>query len=96
MLSDSELIRYDRQIRIEGFGKEGQEKLKKAKVFIAGGGGLGSASSIYLVAAGVGTGRSHRDSSACTVRPRGDPRTSAAILITSAGRRVVSAVSSQP
>ncbi len=55
MLSDKELERYDRQLLIEGFGKEGQEKLKNAKVFIAGIGGLGSAISLYLVAAGVGS-----------------------------------------
>ena len=57
MLNKNELVRYDRQILIDGFGKEGQEKLKKAKVFIAGSGGLGSPVSIYLAAAGVGTMR---------------------------------------
>ncbi len=35
-------------------GREGQERLKSAKVFIAGAGGLGSPASIYLAAAGVG------------------------------------------
>lgn len=55
MLTAHELERYDRQIIIEGFGEEGQERLKKAKVVIAGGGGLGSPTSIYLAAAGVGT-----------------------------------------
>ena len=55
MLTTDELGRYDRQIIIKGFGKEGQEKLKQAKVIIAGGGGLGSPSSIYLAAAGIGT-----------------------------------------
>jgi len=54
MLTTDELERYDRQIMIGGFGKEGQERLKRAKVVIAGGGGLGSPSSIYLAAAGVG------------------------------------------
>ena len=54
MLTTNELGRYDRQIMIKGFGEEGQEKLKRAKVIIAGGGGLGSPSSIYLAAAGVG------------------------------------------
>ena len=54
MLSKVELERYDRQIMLYGFGEEGQEKLKKAKVFIAGAGGLGSPVSIYLAAAGIG------------------------------------------
>lgn len=55
MLTERELQRYDRQIMIYGFGKEGQEKLKKARVFIAGAGGLGSPAAIYLAAAGIGT-----------------------------------------
>jgi len=54
MLTTDELERYDRQIMIEGFGEEGQQKLKQAKVFIAGAGGLGSPISMYLTAAGVG------------------------------------------
>jgi len=40
MLTRQELERYDRQIMIYGFGEEGQEKLKKARVFIAGCGGF--------------------------------------------------------
>lgn len=55
MLTRDELKRYNRQIIMRGFGEEGQEKLKKAKVIVAGGGGLGSPSSIYLAVAGVGT-----------------------------------------
>ena len=55
MLTKDERERYNRQIIMRGFGEEGQEKLKRAKVIIAGGGGLGSPSSIYLAAAGVGT-----------------------------------------
>ncbi|UCH42671.1 MAG: HesA/MoeB/ThiF family protein, partial [Dehalococcoidales bacterium] len=55
MLNDDEKKRYDRQIRINGIGEDGQEKLKKARVIIAGGGGLGSPSAMYLAAAGVGT-----------------------------------------
>jgi len=54
VLTGNELERYDRQIMIRGFGQEGQEKLKRAKVFIAGAGGLGSAVATYLTAAGVG------------------------------------------
>lgn len=52
MLTEDELIRYDRQIMI--FGKEGQEKLKKAKVAVVGVGGLGSPIAIYLAAVGIG------------------------------------------
>jgi adenylyltransferase/sulfurtransferase len=55
MLTKKERERYDRQIMIYGFGEAGQEKLKKAKVFIAGAGGLGSPVAIYLAAAGIGT-----------------------------------------
>lgn len=55
MLTKKDLERYDRQIMIDEIGTEGQEKLKKTTVFIAGAGGLGSSISIYLTAAGVGT-----------------------------------------
>ncbi len=52
MLSEEEMDRYDRQIRI--FGIEGQEKIKKSHIVVVGVGGLGSVVSKYLVAAGVG------------------------------------------
>ena len=55
MLTPTELDRYGRQIMMPGFGEAGQEKLKAAKVFIAGAGGLGSPISIYLANAGIGT-----------------------------------------
>jgi adenylyltransferase/sulfurtransferase len=55
MLTIFELEKYDRQIMLEEIGPAGQEKLKQAKVFISGAGGLGSAAAFYLVAAGIGT-----------------------------------------
>ena len=54
MLSDRELARYNRQMAVSGWGNEGQEKLKRAKIVVAGAGGLGSTILIYLAAAGVG------------------------------------------
>jgi molybdopterin/thiamine biosynthesis adenylyltransferase len=52
MFSEREVERYRRQMML--FGEDGQERLKKANIFIAGAGGLGSPVSIYLAVAGVG------------------------------------------
>ena len=46
--------RYARQMIIPGIGREGQKRLKDSHVLVAGAGGLGSLSSLYLCGAGVG------------------------------------------
>ena len=53
MLSERERERYKRQMLL--FGDDGQERLKKAHIFIAGAGGLGSPIALYLAVAGIGT-----------------------------------------
>jgi molybdopterin/thiamine biosynthesis adenylyltransferase len=53
-LTDYDRARYNRQMLLPGWGDEGQAKLKSARVFIAGAGGLGSPVALYLAVAGVG------------------------------------------
>jgi adenylyltransferase/sulfurtransferase len=48
------LNRYDRQIRLEGFGPRGQELLGRSRVLVVGAGGLGVPVCQYLNAMGVG------------------------------------------
>lgn len=55
ILSDEEMLRYNRQIILKNFDFDGQEALKQSSILIIGAGGLGCAASQYLAAAGVGT-----------------------------------------
>lgn len=61
-LSPAEVTRYSRQMTLDGWGREAQERLKSSLIFIAGAGGLGSATALYLLAAGVGAIRLLDDS----------------------------------
>ncbi len=54
MLTDNDFIRYQRQLSLPEIGEVGQVQLSQAHVLILGCGGLGSAASLYLAAAGTG------------------------------------------
>lgn len=53
-MKDEELLRYSRQIMLPQIDFDGQNRLIKSRALIIGLGGLGSPSSLYLAAAGVG------------------------------------------
>lgn len=52
--NEEQIKRYSRHIILKEVGGTGQKKLLDAKVLVIGAGGLGSPSSFYLAAAGVG------------------------------------------
>ncbi|MBF0538975.1 MAG: HesA/MoeB/ThiF family protein [Nitrospirae bacterium] len=49
-----ELERYRRQLLMEGFDHEHQQRLRSSTVFVAGIGGLGGTAAVYLAVAGIG------------------------------------------
>ena len=54
MMTDAEWERYARHLCLPGVGPDGQERLKAGSALIVGVGALGSASALYLAAAGIG------------------------------------------
>ena len=56
-LSRGEKTRYARQITLDGWGREAQERLKSSQVLLAGAGGLACATALYLLAGGLGAMR---------------------------------------
>jgi len=53
-LNNDERARYQRHLSLEGFGEEGQIRLKNSSVIFIGAGGLGSSAIMYIAAAGIG------------------------------------------
>nr|CDJ82049.1 UBA THIF-type NAD FAD binding fold and MoeZ MoeB domain containing protein [Haemonchus contortus] len=54
-LSKEQIARYSRQLLIQDFGVEGQQRVSLTKVLIVGAGGLGCPVAMYLAGAGVHT-----------------------------------------
>uniref|UniRef100_A0A8R1TUV7 Rhodanese domain-containing protein n=1 Tax=Onchocerca volvulus TaxID=6282 RepID=A0A8R1TUV7_ONCVO len=53
-LSNDEVMRYSRQILVQEFGVQGQERLRATSLLIVGAGGLGCPVALYCAGAGIG------------------------------------------
>ena len=53
-LSEFDLQRYERQIRLHGFGQQAQRRLKSSSVFVSRVGGVGGTAAMNLARAGIG------------------------------------------
>lgn len=53
-LSPAEITRYARQMAVPEWGREAQERVKSARVLIAGAGGVAATAALHLLAGGLG------------------------------------------
>ena len=53
VLSSNERARYKRHLALDGFGEEGQIRLKNSSVIFIGAGGLGLSAIIYMLMQGL-------------------------------------------
>ncbi|MCM1291676.1 MAG: HesA/MoeB/ThiF family protein [Prevotella sp.] len=52
-MTESSKIRYSRQVKVDGIGQTGQEKISNSGVAVIGCGALGSLTAMYLAGAGI-------------------------------------------